>query len=211
MFFTVLCLNILFKCVAGRYANEQDVLNAFTDVYDIVYAIRDSQGEQIRELKENQAKQIQECRDKDLEKTEEIKFLKMQIEELQKLNAPTTCSELWKQDITRNQEVFLDSDGINYGEKPVKAFCTFPSSNVTFGEELHVNITQCEGADCFHSPNFQNDSSTQNQIQNVIDASTSCSQKWLFNCKSAPLKEPVSLVFIYLHLSKDRVFTFQSQ
>ena len=103
------------------------------------------------------------------------------------------CLELWKQGITRDQEVFIDSDGFNHGEKPIKAHCTFPSSNVTFGEEKHINITYCEGADCFQSPDFQIDNSTLNQMQSVIDASTSCSQKWAFNCISAPLKQPVSL------------------
>ena len=111
------------------------------------------------------------------------------------MTAPATCENLWKQDITRDQEVFLDSDGVNHGEKPVKAFCSFPSNNVTFGEERHFNVTHCDGEKCFKSPDFQIDSSRKNQIQNVIDASTSCSQKWLFNCKSAPLKEPVSFMF----------------
>ena len=178
--------------------------NDFAKVYDIMYRIRDDQAQQIQELRENQTKQIQELRDihsiqiqelrdNDSEKNEEIKFLKMQIEELQKMTAPATCSELWEQGITRDQEVFIDSDGVNHGEKPVKAHCTFPSSNVTFGEEKLINITFCEGVDCFQSPDFQIDNSTLNQMQSVIDASTSCSQKWAFNCKSAPLKQPVSL------------------
>ena len=150
MIFTVACLTLLCHCVAGQYANEQDVLDAFTDVYDIMYGIRDDQAKQIQELRDNQAKQIQELRSNDLKKTEEIKFLKLQIEELRKMTAPATCSELWKQDITRDQEVFLDPDGLNNGEKPVKAFCTFPRNNVTFGEENHIDITHCEDADGDH-------------------------------------------------------------
>ena len=194
MIFTVTCVTLLFNCVSGQYANEQDVLDAFTDVYDIMYGIRDDHANQIKELRDNQAKQIQELVDKDLKKTEEIRFLKVQIEELQKVTAPATCSELSKQDITRDQEVYLDSDGVNHGEKPVKAFCSFPSNNVTFGEEKHVNVTNCDGANCFQS-DFEIDSSTLNQMQNVIEASTSCSQKWLFNCVSASLKQTVSLEF----------------
>ena len=68
-----------------------------------MYRIRDDQAQQIQELRENQTKQIQELqdnhdkqiqelRDNDSEKDEEIKFLKMQIEELQKMTAPATCS-----------------------------------------------------------------------------------------------------------------------
>ena len=148
MIFTVACLCLLINCVAGKSANEQDVLDAFTDVYDIMYGIRDDQAKQIQELRDNQAKQIQELRSNDLEKTEEIKFLKLQIEALQKMTAPATCSELWKQDITRDQEVFLDPDGLNNGEKPFKAYCTFSRDKVTVGEGNHTNITHCEGTDC---------------------------------------------------------------
>ena len=135
MIFTVECLCLVFNIVAGQSANEQDILDAFTDVYDIMYGIRDDQAKQIQELRDNQAKQIQELRSNDLKKTEEIKFLKLQIEELRKMTAPATCSELSKQDITRDQEVFLDPDGLNNGEKPVRAYCTFPRNNVTFGEK----------------------------------------------------------------------------
>ena len=131
-----------------------------------------------------------------MEQTKKIKQLELRIQELQKLNAPATCSELWMQGIERDQKIYLDSDGVNFGEKPVQAFCTFPSNNVTFGEEKHINITYCDGGDCFQSDVYI-DGSALNQIQNVIDASTSCSQKWSFNCKLAPLKQPVSL-----HISK---------
>ena len=177
---------------------EKDVLSQFVEVYDL-----------IRFNNKQQAEKIQELVNKDVDKTNEILFLKTQIQELRQLTAPATCSDLWNQGITRSQEIYVDSDGVNHGERPVKAFCNFPSNDVTFGEEKLVNITHCEGADCFQSPDFQIDNSTQNQIQNVIDASTSCSQKWSFNCMSAPLKQPVSLIFAYLHLNTDRVFTLQ--
>ena len=183
----IACLILFMNHVAGKYADEQDVLNAFTDVYDIMYAIRDEHVAQIKELTE-----------KDIKKTKKIEHLELQIQELQKLNAPATCSEVWKQGIERDQNIFLDSDGVNHGEKPVQAFCSFRSNNDTFGEEKHINITHCEGADCFQS-DFQIDSSARNQIQNVIGASTACSQKWSFSCKSAPLKQPVSLIFTYRH------------
>ena len=55
MIFTVACLTLLCHCVAGQYANEQDVLDAFTDVYDIMYSIRDDHAKQIQELRDNQA------------------------------------------------------------------------------------------------------------------------------------------------------------
>ena len=93
VFFIAAC----FTCVNG--INEQEVLDAFTDVYDIMYDIRDTQAEQIKKLINS-----------DLEKNQEIEYLKLQIQELQKTNALATCSELENQGITRSQEVFLDSE-----------------------------------------------------------------------------------------------------
>ena len=188
-----------------------------TEAFDRIIQIEKGSAKEIKELKSKDLNnteeinflkiQVEDLKKNNVQETEirirntkQIEFLKTQVQELQKLNAPATCSDLWKQGITRSQEIYLDSDGFNHGEKPVRASCTFPSNNVTFGEENHVNITHCEGADCFQSEPFQIDSSTLNQMQSVIEASTSCSQKWLFNCKSAPLKEPVSLVFTYIHL-----------
>ena len=45
------------------------------------------------------------------------------------------------------------------------------------GQRKQINITHCEGANCFQS-DFQIDTSTLNQMQNVIEASTTSSQKW---------------------------------
>ena len=64
-----------------------------------IQKLRDNQTKQIQELQDNHDKQIQELRDNDSEKDEEIKFLKMQIEELRKMTAPSTCAELWEQGI----------------------------------------------------------------------------------------------------------------
>ena len=44
------------------------------------------------------------------------------------------------------------------------------------GQRKQINITHCEGANCFQS-DFQIDTSTLNQMQNVIEASTTSSQK----------------------------------
>jgi len=47
-----IAFSILFiNNVAGKSADEQDVLNAFTEVYDTMYAIRDEHTKQIKELK----------------------------------------------------------------------------------------------------------------------------------------------------------------
>ena len=61
-----------------------------------------------------------------------MELLKLQVEELKKMNAPKTCSHLWNQDIQRDQEIFLDPDGINHGEKPAKASCILPGINIKY-------------------------------------------------------------------------------
>ena len=42
----------LFLCVNG--INEDEVLDAFTDVYDMMYDIRDTQNMKIKKLEENE-------------------------------------------------------------------------------------------------------------------------------------------------------------
>ena len=68
----------------------------------------------IRNEKQHALK-IQELERNDADKTEEINFLKQQIEEIQVSNAPETCAHLGKQGVTRTQDIFIDSDGVNQG------------------------------------------------------------------------------------------------
>ena len=91
---------------------------------------------------------------------------------------------LKNQGIERNQEIFLDGDGVNLGQPPIKASCTFPEAKVSFGEETIVND--------------QMDSIVANdilpQMNNIMDASSSCSQSFQFDCASVPIKHPVSKI-----------------
>ena len=76
------------------------------------------------------ALEIQELKQNDADKTEEINFLKQQIEEIQVSNAPETCAHLGKQGVTRTQDIFIDSDGVNQGTI-FYSFCVNCSSKVT--------------------------------------------------------------------------------
>ena len=69
--------------------------------------------------------EIQELKRNDADKNKEINFLKQQIEELQQSNAPETCSQLRNQGVTRTQDIFIDSDGVNQGTLPFKMFGPF--------------------------------------------------------------------------------------
>ena len=80
----IVLLTVCFSCV--KAIDEQEVLSAFVDVYDKMYEIRD-----------DHAKQIKQLNNKDLEKTKQIESLKLQLEEMKKMIAPATCSELWNQ------------------------------------------------------------------------------------------------------------------
>ena len=61
------------------------------------------------------ALEIQELKQNDADKTEEVNFLRQQIEEIQVSNPPETCAHLGKQGVTRTQDIFIDSDGVNQG------------------------------------------------------------------------------------------------
>ena len=169
VFFITAC----FSCVNG--INEQEVLDAFTDVYDIMYHIRDTQAEQIKKLMNS-----------DSEKKQEIEFLKLRILELQKSTAPATCSELEHQGITRSQEVFLDLDGLNRGEKPVKAFCNFANNITKVGADKVISIKQCGSPKCFREE-IQYENSVD-QLVTLAEKSDNCYQQVTFDCLSSPLE-----------------------
>ena len=117
MFFFISCCLILFSNnVNAKSVNEleQEVLSQFVEVYD-----------SIRYNNKQQAEKIQQLKQKDEDQSRKIELLQLQVKELQKLNAPSTCSQLWKQGIDRDQDIFLDFDGINHGKKPVEV-CMCP-------------------------------------------------------------------------------------
>ena len=169
----VLLIAACFTCVNG--INEQEVLDAFTDVYDMMYDIRDTQAEQIKKLINS-----------DLEKKQEIEFLKLQIQELQKSNAPATCSELVKQGVTRSQEIFVDSDGLNHGKKPVKAFCDFANNITIVDADKVISIKQCGSPKCFREE-IQYETPVDHLVT-LADKSDNCYQQVTFDCLSSPLK-----------------------
>ena len=112
MFFLISCCLILFSNnVNAKSVSEleKEALSQFVEVYDL-----------IRYNNKQQAKKIQQLMQKDEDQSKKIELLQLQVTELQKLNAPSTCSQLSKQGIDRDQEIFLDFDGINHGKMPVE-------------------------------------------------------------------------------------------
>ena len=110
-FYIAVCFILFSNDVNAKSVNEleKDVLSQFVEVYDL-----------IRYNNKQQAEKIQQLMQKDKDQSKKIELLQLQVTELQKLNAPSTCSQLKKQGIDRDQEIFLDFDGINHGGKPVE-------------------------------------------------------------------------------------------
>ena len=93
---------------------EKEVLAQFVEVYD-----------RIIKNEKDHVKTIQELKKKHEDNSNEIQFLKQKVEDLEKLTASETCAQLVKQNITRGQDVFIDSDGVNHGKKQLFALLLF--------------------------------------------------------------------------------------
>ena len=114
---TVAFLSLSFiNGVAGKSQAEleKQVLDQFVEVYD-----------RIIRIEKEHVKTIQELEKKHEDNSNEIQFLKQKVEDLQKMNAPETCGQLVKQNISRGQDVFVDSDGVNHGKKQLLALILF--------------------------------------------------------------------------------------
>ena len=104
---------------------EKEVLSQFVEVYDRIIKIEKDHVKTIQELKKEHVKTIQELEKKHEDNSNEIQFLKQKVEDLEKLTASETCAQLVKQNITRGQDVFIDSDGVNHGKKQLLALILF--------------------------------------------------------------------------------------
>ena len=93
---------------------EKEVLAQFVEVYD-----------RIIKIEKEHVKTIQELEKKHEDNLNEIQFLKQKVKDLQKMNAPETCAQLVKQNLTRGQDVFIDSDGVNQGKKQLFVIILF--------------------------------------------------------------------------------------
>merc|ERR1712110_1244627 len=123
-----------------------------------------------------------EKEEEDLRKEKNIRLLTIQVDELRRLGAPSSCTQLKLQGVTRSQQTYLDGDGIFLGQPPIKATCTFPDGQVSFGGETIVDD---------HTVfTFKNE--TLAQITNIVETSSNCSQSFHFDSTTAYLKHPVT-------------------
>lgn len=77
-------------------------------------------GQTLKDEGSIKSEKIELLLSKDSDQERKINQLKLEVEELRKITAPSTCQLLSNQGISRDQEIFLDFDGVDHGEKPVK-------------------------------------------------------------------------------------------
>merc|ERR1712051_865788 len=155
---------------------RQDVLNAFTEVYDIMYDIRDRQAVQIQQLITN-----------DLENKKEIQSLKLQIQKLQTITTTAkSCFQLGLQGIEKDGKFEIDPDGPHLNNPPIDVECNFANNLTIVGDDMNFEFEQCDTAQC-SEVTMQYDAQTD-QIKRLMMDSGFCSQMIQFHCKNAPLQ-----------------------
>jgi len=179
----------ILNLVNGDWSDDKsNVMDRFSKIYKRIQKLEDGKNQNDQENKnlklsvEEKQKQIDHLIAQDQLKEKAIQLLKTQVDELQRFNAPASCMELKMQGINRNQEVYLDGDGTTFGQVPIKVKCTFPDAKITFGEKTIVH----------DQLDFVLENEMVTQINSLIEASSSCSQSFQFDCTSFPLKHPTT-------------------
>ena len=80
----------------------------------------------------------------------------------------------------------MDSDGLNHGKKPVKAFCDFANNITKVGADKVISIKQCGSPKCFKEE-IQYENSVD-QLVTLAEKSDNCYQQVTFDCLSSPLE-----------------------
>ena len=130
----------------------------------------------------------------------DINFLK----EMTKLATVRNCEELKNNGINVIGKIDIDPDGAQSGEPPISVVCNSDGSTEV-GQETKESIGNCDGPGC-HEVIVDYGVSNQ-QIQNLIQLSESCSQQISFRCYNAPLK--LNSVHLGWWTSQDGIVTFR--
>ena len=146
MLITVLLIFLFNGGVNGQSLAEFKKLVAeqLTEAFDRIIVLEKGRAIEMKELKSKDLNNTEEIKflksqvedlknDNAQEKeirirnTEQIELLKEQVEELRKITAVETCSQLSKQGVTKGKDVYLDSDGVNHGKRQLLTLITFSS------------------------------------------------------------------------------------
>jgi len=176
----------------GQKENQINELNNKDELKDKTIQLLYKQVEKLTISLDEKEEQINKLIFNDELKNDTIQLLTTLVDELQRRNAPRSCSVLKKQGIVRDQETYLDFDGQNFGRPPFLGKCLFASGETSLGMETTINITRCgDQAKCFQQ-DILLDEELLTEIDNAINHFPTCSQDWEFRSSSALLNDPVN-------------------
>jgi len=103
------------------------------------------------------------------------------------VNMPESCGHLKLMGDSKSKTLLVKPDGENSNEAPIKVFCQLPQGVTTVGEAVEVKVGNCPEPHCFpyKMPYTTND---MDQIKNLIERSSVCTQRITIKCMSAPLQ-----------------------
>ena len=98
----------------------------------------------------------------------------------------TSCGQLARLGFNVSDIFYLDYDGLGFGKPPFEAFCQFPEQTLIVGQEVSVDVVHCDTDFCFEHP--LNYDIAEEQLEKLLEVSTTCSQSVTLNCFSSPIK-----------------------
>ena len=98
----------------------------------------------------------------------------------------TSCGQLARLGFNVSDIFYLDYDGLGFGKPPFEAFCQFPEQTLIVGQEVSVDVVHCDTDFCFEHPLDYD--IAEEQLEKLLEVSTTCSQSVTLNCFSSPIK-----------------------
>ena len=98
----------------------------------------------------------------------------------------TSCGQLARLGFNVSDIFYLDYDGLGLGKPPFEAFCQFPEQTLIVGQVVSVDVVHCDTDFCFEHP--LNYDIAEEQLEKLLEVSTTCSQSVTLNCFSSPIK-----------------------
>ena len=105
----------------------------------------------------------------------------------------TSCGQLARLGFNVSDIFYLDYDGLGLGKPPFEAFCQFPEQTLIVGQVVSVDVVHCDTDFCFEHP--LNYNIAEEQLEKLLEVSTTCSQSVTLNCFSSPIKVRKFLLF----------------
>ena len=94
-----------------------------------------------------------------------------------------SCTDLAKNGITTDGYYDLD---FGQPQSPVTTWCTLPDGETNLGEDIEINVEQCNSNKCFSK--VLEYEANEEQLEYLIESSISCYQNLSFHCISSPLQ-----------------------